>query len=568
MATIPDLSPKPKTATIFGNAAVSSGNGRFGAASLYCPNNGSYLYLDNNNDFNLSGNEYTIECWIKPSGDYSNYNTIIAKRSQASGCAWEVYLRISDGRLGFYNGTNYESSVTPVANIWSHVAAVYNSGTLKLYLNGSGVLTSNITNTNVNAPIYIGSYPPLNEQYKGYIDEVRITKGIGTSRYLTNFSRPIGPFPTTGTPISGPTSPTNPSTTIGNTSLSLSWSIPVDDNGDDISGYAVEYTPENNSPIYIQTNSTGLSYTLTGLSNGTSYSLRVAALNIAGTGLYSTTFSGIPATTPSVPSGLSYTSINSGLSLSWSEPFNGGRSIIDYIVRYSSGNTPTLLRTNSTLSSYSLTGLRNGVSYVVDVAAINVLGTGSYSRTITGIPATVPSAPTGLLLTSANSELNLSWFAPNNGGSSILDYVVQYSNDSGSNWTNYSDSFSSSTSVTITGLALNLSYIARVAAVNIYGTGLYSNSSNSVFLSSGLPCDLVASGLPTPLCDLTVSGLPDLTPSSDYVYQILDLVYIQDIPNSIYGLYYDIDTNGQTEQPTIQQQNSYLYDSNKIYTWW
>lgn len=519
MTTINDLSPKPKAVSISGNAVIASGQGKFGLASLFCPDNGSFLFLNDNQDFNLSNADYTIECWIKPSGDYSVNNTIITKRSQASGCSWSLYLSSGNGRLGFYNGVSYTGSAVPSSGIWNHVAAVVYTGNLQLYLNGTGILSSNITNQNINAPIYIGSYPPLNEQYKGYIDDLRITKGVSGARYLNNFNPPVGPFASTGNPITGPSAPLSFNNTgFGDSSLSLSWDVPIDDNGDDISSYTVEYTPSNGAPSFIDTNSTSLSYNLTGLTNGTTYSLRVAGLNIAGTGSYSSVVSGTPGTTPSQPLDLVASTGNTQLDLSWNVPStNGGRNITDYAVQYSTGNNYTTLNTNSSNTSYNLTGLTNGLNYNVRVAAINILGTGTYSSIVSGIPSTVPSEPTGLLLTSASSDLNLTWFAPqNNGGQSVLDYVLQYSNNSGVSWTTYNDGISTALSSTITGLALDISYITRVAAVNVMGTGSYSLSSNSVYLTAGPPCDLVASGLPNPTCDLVASGLPDLM---SYVYE-------------------------------------------------
>lgn len=484
MTNISDLSPKPKTVSISGNATIASGYGKFGSASLLCQDIGSFLYLDNNSDFNLSNSDYTIECWIKPSGDYSAKNTIITKRSEASGCAWGLYLDSGNGKLSFYNGVSYTGSLSPSTNSWNHIAAVLYTGNLSLYLNGTGILSTGISNSNVNAPIYIGNYPPLSEQYKGYIDDLRITKGVSGARYLTNFDPPTGPFATTGTPVTSPTSPLNPVATTGNATLSLSWSAPLDDNGADIINYAIEYIDDNDSVSYIQTNSTDLSYILSNLNNGTTYRARVAALNIIGTGSYSSTVSGTPGTIPSAPTQLSYSVINSGLSLSWTPSTDGGRPIVDYAIRYTSGGSANIQLTNSANSIYSLTGLTNGVSYVVDVAAINILGTGAYSQSVTGVPATFPSQPSALVLAYSTSGLNFSWSAPSNNGSAITDYLIQYSGNNDLSWTNYNDSVSTDTSIVLTGLVMENTYVARVAAINSIGTGLYSTASNSVFLTA------------------------------------------------------------------------------------
>jgi len=139
---------------------------------------GGYLTLSDSTPLNLAGGSYTIECWIYPDGNYAGYNTIIAKRvGSSSSTAWEIYLRTGTGVLSFYNGTNIESSVTPTSNTWQHVAAVYDGTYINLYLNGTRVLQTAVTNTNVSASIYIGTFPSYSEQYFGYISNLRITKG-------------------------------------------------------------------------------------------------------------------------------------------------------------------------------------------------------------------------------------------------------------------------------------------------------------------------------------------------------------------------------------------------------
>lgn len=185
-------------------AAYSSGS--FGGSG-YFDGSGDYLTIANNTAFNLSGTTYTIEGWINPNGNYSAYRTIIAKRSgdTAATNSWEVYLRISSGVLSFYNATNYESSVTPTANAWNYFAAVFDGTNINLYLNGSRVLQSAITNADTNATIYVGSYPTYSENFIGYISDLKITKG--SALY-------------SGTTMSVPTSPL---TSSDNTSLLLNF---------------------------------------------------------------------------------------------------------------------------------------------------------------------------------------------------------------------------------------------------------------------------------------------------------------------------------------------------------
>jgi hypothetical protein len=185
--TMTDNSKNNLTVTSNNGAAITTAESKFGGTSVFFDGTNDYLSIANNTPLVLSGGSYTIECWIRPTGNYTNYNTIIAKRISGTGtAAWEIYLRISTGVLSFYNGTNYESSVTPTVNVWSHIAAVYNGSTINLYLNGVNVLSSATGNSDVDALIYIGSFPSAAEYFIGYIDELRVTKGI--ARYTGNFT--------------------------------------------------------------------------------------------------------------------------------------------------------------------------------------------------------------------------------------------------------------------------------------------------------------------------------------------------------------------------------------------
>jgi len=103
----------------------------------------------------------------------------------------------------------------------------------------------------------------------------------------------------------------------------------------------------------------------------------------------------------------------------------------------------------------------------------------AYKRS--GVWPALPGAPTGVTGSNSSGSVALTWTAPaSNGGYEVTDYIVQYSSDSGSNWSTFSHSASSSASATVTGLTSGTSYIFRVAAVTSLGTGPYSSASSSV----------------------------------------------------------------------------------------
>lgn len=90
----------------------------------------------------------------------------------------------------------------------------------------------------------------------------------------------------------GPVAPTSLVAAVGNSQLVLSWTAPATTHGN-ITNYLVEYTASGGSAQYVLTNSTSTSYTLTGLTNDTAYTVRVAAVNFTA-GDYSSAVTSTP----------------------------------------------------------------------------------------------------------------------------------------------------------------------------------------------------------------------------------------------------------------------------------
>lgn len=97
----------------------------------------------------------------------------------------------------------------------------------------------------------------------------------------------------------GPVAPTNLAGTGSSGQVALTWTAPATTHGT-ITDYAVEYTPAAGSPTVVATSSTAASYTLTGLTNGTEYTIRVAAVNHT-RGDFSSSVTATPSSTPPDP---------------------------------------------------------------------------------------------------------------------------------------------------------------------------------------------------------------------------------------------------------------------------
>ena len=102
-----------------------------------------------------------------------------------------------------------------------------------------------------------------------------------------------------------PDAPTGLSATAGDSQVSLSWTAPSNTGGTPITDYLVEFSTDGaNWSTFADGTGTATSATVTGLTNGVSYSFRVSAITSAGTGSASSVATGTPvaATTTSAPS--------------------------------------------------------------------------------------------------------------------------------------------------------------------------------------------------------------------------------------------------------------------------
>ena len=118
----------------------------------------------------------------------------------------------------------------------------------------------------------------------------------------------------------GPNAPTSLTAVPGNQQLLLNWTAPATTHGT-ITNHLVEYTPSGGSAAYVLTGSASASYTLTGLTNGTLYTVRVAAVNFTA-GDYSGTATGTPLSVSLAVSPATLTSnggsLGSGTVFTWS----------------------------------------------------------------------------------------------------------------------------------------------------------------------------------------------------------------------------------------------------------
>jgi len=279
-----------------------------------------------------------------------------------------------------------------------------------------------------------------------------------------------------GVTLAVPNAPVVTSITPGDQTLQITYTAydSTTNGGSAIS--KVEYSV-NNGTTWIDAGTLSNPFTLSGLTNGTTYQAIFRATNAIGTSPSSILYSGTPRTTPSAPIAIAVSQGSASAIVSWSAPFStGGSAITGYTATaYSASTGGTVSGTACTTATLtcSITGLTNGTTYYVSVAATNAAGSGpASSPRISVIPAALPGAPTITTITAADSRLSVAFTAGTNDAyAPITGY--QYSVNNGSSWTNASGTTSP---IVISALTNGTTYPVKIRAVSAIGNGPDSNA--------------------------------------------------------------------------------------------
>ena len=197
--TFTDESASAHALTALAQAQIDTAKFKFGASSYLGDGADDAITVGNPNrftDFDFGTGDFTIEffCWIA-SGAQKGFC------GRSSGAATQRFASFLDasGFVTFYFGATLRSQGTSnlLSSSWRHVAHSRAAGTLKLFVDGvqedSDASTDDVTAGNVD--LYVGndSALPSTRALNGWLDEFRVTKGIG--RYTANFTPPTAAFP-------------------------------------------------------------------------------------------------------------------------------------------------------------------------------------------------------------------------------------------------------------------------------------------------------------------------------------------------------------------------------------
>ena len=165
------------------------------------------------------------------------------------------------------------------------------------------------------------------------------------------------------------------------------------------------------------------------------------------------------------PPELRISPIEEGLAITWSEPWDGGWPITEYVLEWEdSAGEIRELRYAGSASAAKITDLVGGATYRVRVAAENDNGIGGWAEGTAVAPIPAPAAPAGLEVWELHRALVVSWEEPPADGPPITEYRVELL--SGGSLQDVLNVLPDDRIAQFTGLVSGRLYDVRLAAVN------------------------------------------------------------------------------------------------------
>ena len=180
-----------------GNAQIDTTIKKYGTGSMQFDGTGDYLTTTSNSltELSFGTGDFTLEGWFYiQSGD--EYPFAIDFRSAESQAAVSLYFyNYGNGSIDYYvSGASRILGTSAGNDVWQHIAVCRSGTSTKMFVNGTQSGSTYTDSTNYVA--YSGNIARRytnQRHFKGFIDDLRITKGI--ARYTANFTPPSAELP-------------------------------------------------------------------------------------------------------------------------------------------------------------------------------------------------------------------------------------------------------------------------------------------------------------------------------------------------------------------------------------
>lgn len=176
-----------------GDAKLSTSVKKWGTASLSLDGTGDYAYVQSNNEFAFGNGAFCLEAWVYNTATTGSNQIIFDFRTTDPQLVPTVYIDGATNHLHLSsNGTvRIDTGVALTLNTWTHIAVAKSGTSTKFFVNGTQAgSTYTDTSSYLQGPLTLGARYTATNGFNGYIDDVRISKGV--ARYTSNFTAPTG----------------------------------------------------------------------------------------------------------------------------------------------------------------------------------------------------------------------------------------------------------------------------------------------------------------------------------------------------------------------------------------
>ena len=189
-AGIIDSTQKNNLITV-GAAQLSSTVSKFGLTSMFFNGTTDYLSSPTNTSFDQNV-IFTVEFWAYKTGAGTGNGYLYAQNT--SGFLTILFNATNNVLIDkSFVGVQVTSSSTFASNAWHHIAMAYDGTNTRLFVNGVLQGTMSGGGAASATTLTIGAYLSGSNFFQGYIDELRVTRGV--ARYTSNFTPRTGRFP-------------------------------------------------------------------------------------------------------------------------------------------------------------------------------------------------------------------------------------------------------------------------------------------------------------------------------------------------------------------------------------
>ena len=271
--------------TLNGNATYTA-NGKFGGG-LLLDGSGDFVSCGSSTLTNLpiGNSNYTISVWVK-SAALQNNGGYIGWGEYGSGNRVNAFRTNMDGIQNYWWGNDliHNSYALNLLNQWHHAVVNYNGTNRTIYFDGALLKTDtpNATLNSTTSNFAIGRTAPMYvEFFNGTLDDLSIWNRALTLDEITYLYN--SGIPTT------PAAPTSLVATAGDGQATISFTA-----GSSGASAITDYEYSLDGTTYNSLGSTTSPVTVTGLTNGTIYSIYLRAVNAQGSGTASSSVSVTP----------------------------------------------------------------------------------------------------------------------------------------------------------------------------------------------------------------------------------------------------------------------------------